>query len=174
MKASRIVFALIAIGVLVFAGVSCKKNKKIYKDRQDFKGYVWNRIEDGKDVSFEKIKIPNIEDTYDIYVSIRHAPMINVDEVDFILKVISPSGIAKQSIHTIKLKDRAGEKFVGDRMGDLIDIKEIVKQYMYFPEKGEYTIVISNYSSKYQIGGIMSIGIEVEKSNLDYDVEKRK
>lgn len=153
--------------------ISCNKTS-IYKDNIKFKGFVWERIGQGKEVRFENINIPNIEDTYDIYVAIRHTPFIDVDEVSFVLRIVSPSGISKETLHTIKLKNREGNKFAGDQLGDMIDIKELVKQFTNFPEKGNYTIIISNYSSKFKISGIMDIGIEIDKSNLDYDIEKRK
>lgn len=153
--------------------ISCNNNT-VYKETKEFKTNSWNRIKEGKDVTFEKINIPSVEDTYDIYVSFRHTPYINIDEISFVLRVISPSGIKKETVHTIKLKDREGKDFVGEQLGDIIDVKEVVKQYTYFPEKGEYKFVISNFCSKFEVTGIMDVGLQIKKSDLDYDVDAKK
>lgn len=154
---------------LIFVGCD---NKPIYQNTLNFPSQKWERIEEGKDMKFEKINIKNIEDSYDINVSFRHTKEINIDEISFILRIISPSGISKETIHTIKLKDRDGSKFIGSDLGKIVEIKEPVKQYTTLPEKGEYSIIISNYSSKYEITGLENIGLEIEKSNLDYEIEK--
>lgn len=172
MRISRSILILGLALILSLGFISCDKNS-VYKHHEDFKMLTWNRIEGNKEVEFKGINIPSIEDTYDIYVSIRYTPYINVDEVPFVLRIVSPSGISKESLHTIKLKDREGKDFLGEQLGDMIDLKELVKQFTNFPEKGEYSIIISNYSPKYEITGIMDIGLEIEKSNLDYDIEKR-
>lgn len=151
--------------------ISCN-DKPQYSEIKEFPNQTWDRIESGKDVSFEKINITNLKDIYDINLSFNHTKDINVDEISVILRIESPSGVKKESIHTIALKNRDNEKFVGSDMGEVIEIKEPIKQYYIFTEKGEYKFIISNYSSKFQIKGLRNIGIEVKKSVLDYNVEK--
>lgn len=163
-------YSIIAL-FLCLTLVSCS-NDSIYKNKIDFPKQSWQRIEAGKDIKFDKIKIKSIKDSYDINVSFFHTPKINVDEISFVLRIISPSGMKKETIHTIKLKDRDGKKFIGKNTGDIIEIKEPIKQYVSFPEEGEYTIMISNYCEKFQVDGLVNIGLEVNKSNLDYDIEK--
>lgn len=70
------------------------------------------------------------------------------------------------------MKDREGVNFLGSDLGEIVEIKEIIKQYTTLPELGEYTIKISNYNSKYELTGIENITLEVIKSNLDYEIEK--
>lgn len=154
---------------LVFA--SCT-TKPIYENKVEFTNHSWQRIEAGKDIKFDKINIKSIKDSYDINISFSHTPKINVDEISFVLRIISPSGIKKETIHTIKLKDREGKKFIGNKSGEIIEVKEPVKQYVFFPEQGDYTIMISNYCEKFQVDGLVNVGLEVKKSNLDYEIEK--
>lgn len=160
------IFIIISL-VLVGCG-----NKPVYQNTVSFTNEKWPRIEEGKEIKFEKINIKSVEDTYDINVLFRFKKSINVDEITFILNIISPSGISKESTHTIKLKDREGVNFLGSDLGEIVEIKEIIKQYTTLPELGEYTIKISNYSSKYELTGIENITIEVIESNLDYEIEK--
>ncbi len=168
---NRIFKNVVLLFLISFLFFSCK-DKPAYYEVKEFTNQKWDRIEEGKDISFEKIKINNIKDVYDINVSFAHTRDINVDEISFILRIIAPSGIKKESIHTMVLKDRDNEKFIGSDLGEVIEIKEPVKQYLTLTEKGEYEIIISNYSSKYEVTGLRNIGVEVKKSVLDYDVEK--
>lgn len=151
--------------------ISCG-DKFVYQNEIEFPNQKWERIEEGKDISFEKINITNIKDVYDINVSFDHTKSINVDEISFVLRIISPSGIKKESVHNVALKDRNAEKFIGSDLGDIVEIKEPIKQYLTFTEKGDYKFIITNVSSKYQVTGLKNIGIEVKKSVLDYNVEK--
>ena len=167
----RIFSIALLLGIVSVFFTSCG-DKFVYQNTLEFPDQKWDRIEKGKDISFEKINITNIKDVYDINVSFSHTKNINVDEISFILRIISPSGIKKETIHTVQLKDRNAEKFIGSDLGNTVEIKEPIKQYLTFTEKGEYKFIISNYSSKYQVTGLKNIGIEVKKSELDYNVEK--
>lgn len=81
--------------------------------------------------------------------------------------ITSPSGITRESVHTIALKDRSGKQWVGEALGDLIDIEEVCKKYISFPEEGLYTIELVNMGNKYETIGIMELGLRVIKSDLE-------
>ncbi|MFA7081602.1 MAG: hypothetical protein WC135_03220 [Bacteroidales bacterium] len=162
---------LVVLIILPLIFSSCTKNQ-VYEDSISFPNSTWQRIEEGKDITFEKIIIKSVKDEYDFNVSFVHKPTINVDEISFILRIISPSGISKETIHTIELKGRDKAKFIGNNLGEIIDIKEVVKQYSTLPEVGEYKVIISNYSNKYEIKGLEQITLEIIKSDLDYKIEK--
>lgn len=151
--------------------ISCS-DKPIYHSSISFPNASWQRIEEGKDVEFENINIKSIKDAYDINVSFTHKPTINVDQISFVLRIISPSGLKKETIHTIELKGRDKIKFIGNDLGEIIEIKEPIKQYIMFSEAGNYKIIISNYSDKYEVMGLEKMSIELVKSNLDYKIDK--
>lgn len=151
--------------------VSCNKNK-VYEQRQEFDNNTWERLTSKKDVKFENIKIEDTKDVYDIYVSVRHTPYINEPKIKFLMKIISPSGITKETSHTIELKDRYGVKWLGDAMGDMIDVEEKCRAFVAFPEKGIYTIVLTNQGMYDKTVGLMDMGVKIEKSDLDYNVDK--
>jgi gliding motility-associated lipoprotein GldH len=160
---------LVILLPLIF--ISCA-DKPIYEGSIAFPNASWQRIEQGKDIEFDNINIKNIKDAYDINVSLTHKPTINVDNISFVLRIVSPSGMKKETIHTIELKDRDKVKFIGSDLGEIIEIKEPIKQYAMFSEKGEYKMIISNYSEKYEVLGLEKIGLEIVKSNLDYQIDK--
>lgn len=152
---------------LVFAG--CGKDD-VYKRRHTFPQSVWNRIEEGKSVFFEDVKIKNIDDPYHIYVSFRYTPQVNVDRMQFIMRITSPSGTEKETIHSFPLKNREG-KFIGEEVGEYFEIEERCKVFQFFNEPGDYKIEILNFMHKYTVSGMISMGLRIEKAEMDYDIE---
>lgn len=163
----RIIIVLLACISLV----ACSKSH-IYSNEVQFPNQYWPRIDEGKDITFDNVVVPSKDEAYDISLTFRHTAQINIDKISFILRIISPSGIRKETTHTIDLKDRSGVKFAGQQVGDVYDMTSIVKQYFSFGEKGTYKIIISNYCTQYQVDGLISAKIDINKSNLDYDLDK--
>ena len=147
--------------------ISSCSDGDIYKEYQELPGYKWERIDKGKSVMFDNIEIKNTDDSYDVHVMIRHTPFVNEDKIKFKMLITSPSGITRESVHTIALKDRSGKQWVGEALGDLIDIEEVCKKYISFPEEGLYTIELVNMGNKYETIGIMELGLRVIKSDLE-------
>jgi gliding motility-associated lipoprotein GldH len=116
---------------------------------------------------FDNVNIENEDEVYDISVHVRHTPYITEDEIKFKLKITSPSSIVRESVHTIKLKDKEGKEWLGSAMGDIIDLQVDVKTFYSFIERGTYKIELVNMGQKYQLQGIMEIGLEINQSNLD-------
>ena len=52
-------------------------------------------------------------------------------------------------------------------MGDMIDLEVDLKTFYSFIERGIYKIELVNMGQKYQLQGIMEVGIEINKSDLD-------
>ncbi|MBQ7984867.1 MAG: hypothetical protein IJ250_04435 [Bacteroidales bacterium] len=154
--------ALAATAMLI---LSCGKGD-VYKSEVSFDNYRWERLTDKKTISFDNIHITDTDAVYDVYVDIRHTPYINEKQVKFLMKIISPDGVTRESSHTIKLTDRYGEKWAGDAAGDLIDIQTKCKSFVSFPKQGDYTITLTNLGMYASMTGIISIGVKVEKADL--------
>ena len=161
-KTLRIVFLF----TLILSFSSCNKSR-VYKEFKTLPNYTWERIEKGKSIEFDNINIENEEDVYDISFHIRHTPYITEDEIKFKLKITSPSSIVRESVHTVKLKDKEGKEWLGEAMGDMIDLEVDLKTFYSFIERGLYKIELVNMGQKYQLKGIMEVGIEINKSDLD-------
>ena len=161
-KTLRIVFLF----TLILSFSSCNKSQ-VYKEFKTLPNYTWERIEKGKSIEFDNINIENDEDVYDISFHIRHTPYITEDEIKFKLKITSPSSIVRESVHTLKLKDKEGKEWLGEAMGDIIDLEVDLKTFYSFIERGLYKIELVNMGQKYQLQGIMEVGIEINKSDLD-------
>lgn len=161
----RIFVSLVFIAT-VFCFVSCNKNK-VYQQRHEFDSYTWERLTTEKTITFSDIMIEDTNAVYDVWVTLRHTPYINEDKVKFLMKITTPEGITRESTHTIKLKDRYNEKWIGDAAGDLIDVEERCRSFVEFPIKGSYKITLTNMGTYTKTVGIMDMGIKIIKSNLD-------
>lgn len=152
--------------LLILASFSSCNKSQVYKEFKTLPNYTWERIEEGKTIAFSDILIENDEEVYDIAIHFRHTPYVSEDEVKFKIKIISPSNIIRESVHTVRLKNKEGE-WMGEALGDMIDISADVKTFFSFVERGNYTIEIVNMCNKYQLQGMMEVGLEIEKSDLD-------
>ena len=158
--------------ILCFVLVSCEKDK-VYQDRVTFKENTWNRLEDNKTITFKNIKITDTSALYDIYVTLRHTPYINEGRVKFLMKITYPGGITRESIHTVGLRSADNKQWLGDAMGDLIDVEQRCRAFVSLPERGNYTITITNLGTYSKTVGIMDMGIFIKKSDLKEYKEKQ-
>ncbi len=166
----RFLIPVLLVSILV--SISSCGEGDVYKQYKELPNYTWERIEKGKSVVFEGIDIKEEEETYDVSVLVRHTPWINEDEIKFKMLITSPSGITRESVHSVRLKDRDGKAWAGDALGDLIDLEEVCRRYISFPEKGLYTVELVNMGSKYQTTGLMELGLKIEKSDLEIKTSK--
>ncbi|MBR1627276.1 MAG: hypothetical protein IJ681_09065 [Bacteroidales bacterium] len=160
------IFIILIFIATSFCFIGCNKGK-VYQQRHEFNNYTWERLTEDKTVTFNNITIEDTTSVYDVFVTIRHTPYMNEDKVKFLMKITTPEGITRESTHTVKLKDRYGEKWVGDAAGDLIDIEERCRSFVEFSSKGSYTISLTNLGTYAKTVGIMDIGIKVVKSDTD-------
>ncbi|MEE0890075.1 MAG: hypothetical protein UHM08_02700 [Bacteroidales bacterium] len=160
------ILKIVFLFTLILSFSSCNKSQ-VYKEFKTLPNYTWERIEKGKSIEFDNINIENDEEVYDISFHIRHTPYITEDEIKFKLKITSPSSIVRESVHTVKLKDKEGKEWLGEAMGDIIDLEVDLKTFYSFIERGLYKIELVNMGQKYQLQGIMEVGIEINKSDLD-------
>lgn len=151
--------------MLVAVFSSCSKDK-VYQDRITFNENSWDRLGKGKTIEFKNINIEDTSIVYDVYVTLRHTPYINESKVKFLMKIIYPQGIVRESVHTIELRDKENKDWLGDAMGDMIDIEKRCRAFITLPEKGNYTITLTNLGTYNKTVGLMDMGVMVKKSNL--------
>lgn len=144
---------------------SCGRDK-VYQERKTFNENTWDRLGKGKTIEFKDIAIEDTSVVYDVYVTLRHTPYINERKVKFLMKIVYPQGIVRESVHTIELRDKDNKDWVGDAMGDMIDVEKRCRAFVSLPEKGNYTITITNLGTYSKTVGLMDMGIIVKKSNL--------
>lgn len=169
MKKSGLIALLLPVMLFFFA--SCGGGD-VYKQYKEMPSCKWARIEEGKSVKFENIDISKENESYDISVMIRHTPQVNENKIKFKMLITSPSGSTRESVHEINLRDRSGNGWAGDALGDLIDVEEVCKKYITLAEKGLYTVELVNMGTKYETTGIKELGLRIVKSDLEIKSKK--
>lgn len=161
----RLFFSTFVAFSMLLLFSSCSKDK-VYQERKTFNENTWERLGKGKTIEFKDIAIEDTSTVYDVYVTLRHTPYINERKVKFLMKIVYPQGIVRESVHTIELRDKENKNWVGDAMGDMIDVEKRCRAFVSLPEKGNYTITLTNLGTYSQTIGLMDMGIIVKKSNL--------
>lgn len=161
----RLIFSIFVAFSMLLLFSSCSKDK-VYQERKTFNENTWERLGKGKTIEFKNIAIEDTSTVYDVYVTLRHTPYINERKVKFLMKIVYPQGIVRESVHTIELRDKENKNWVGDAMGDMIDVEKRCRAFVSLPEKGNYTITLTNLGTYSQTIGLMDMGIIVKKSNL--------
>ena len=161
----RLFFSTFVAFSMLLLFSSCSKDK-VYQERKTFNENTWERLGKGKTIEFKNIAIEDTSTVYDVYVTLRHTPYINERKVKFLMKIVYPQGIVRESVHTIELRDKENKNWVGDAMGDMIDAEKRCRAFVSLPEKGNYTITLTNLGTYSQTIGLMDMGIIVKKSNL--------
>lgn len=154
MKIFNRVFLVLFLSVLI---VSCDSSE-IYQNWQDIKIYQWKR----DNVITNKVNIEDIDKNYKLSIGLRYLPSINEKEIKLVMGIVSPKGETVQKSYTVKLKNDEGEH-LGEVMGQVADIKQVVEENYTFKEKGEYTFNIAQAMPNDPQGGIGEVGLLINK-----------
>jgi gliding motility-associated lipoprotein GldH len=146
----------ILAGLLVLT--SCNQ-RKIYEKYIDNDRITWNRF----DVKTFKVDIKDISSKYAFYVAIRHLTDFPFRYITINFTLYTPSGESRTVEQKILLKDK-DDKLLGDGMGDLWDIVQLVRDNFEFSEPGICTVEISSTMPQANLPGVMQVGLIVKKS----------
>jgi gliding motility-associated lipoprotein GldH len=131
---------------------------KFYKQYQDIPKLQWQR---SNVVKFE-VDIQDIEAAYRITIGFRYTTHIHQNAIPVIVGMVSPAGKTTSENYIIQLKDAKGEH-LGEAMHDLADREQEVKKGFKFTEKGKHYFTITQASDAEDLGGIMEVGLVLEK-----------
>lgn len=132
---------------------------KIYEKYIDNDRITWNRF----DVKTFKVDIKDISSKYAFYIAIRHVTDVPLRYITVSFTLNTPSGESRTLEQKILLKDSDG-KLLGNGMGDLYDIVQLVRDNFEFSEPGICTVEISSTMPQANLPGIMQVGLIVKKS----------
>jgi gliding motility-associated lipoprotein GldH len=150
----KLIIALLAPLLLLTA---CNSGN-IYEKYIDNDRITWNRF----DVKTFKVDIKDITAKYSFYVAIRHLTDIPFSYITISFTLNTPSGETRNLEKKIVLKDNDG-KLLGNGMGDLWDITQLVRDNFEFSEPGICTVEISSTMPQANLPGIMQVGLIVKK-----------
>jgi gliding motility-associated lipoprotein GldH len=150
---------IISCCIFILALTSCSRGK-IFEQYADIKGNIWNRF---KIIEFE-VNVTDTSPAYDFYVIIRHMEQIPLKYIDIDFTFYTPSGETRSSDQRIDFQDANG-KPLGDGMGDLWDVRKLVRSGYKFTEPGTCKVEISSTMQYADLPGIMQVGLLVRKAS---------
>jgi gliding motility-associated lipoprotein GldH len=148
--------APLLLGLMILS--SCNPSV-IYEKHIDIERITWNRF----DIKTFEVDIQDISAGYDFYIAIRHHTDIPLKFITVKFTLHTPSGEIRTLEQKILLKDNEGN-LLGDGMGDLWDLDQLLREDFHFTEPGICKVEISSTMSKADLPGIMQIGLIVKKT----------
>ena len=80
----------------------------------------------------------------------------------------SPDGELRHFTTAIILRDRDGVLHGKTDPDGRIVCTEVIRPHIFFNSKGTHSIEVSQNTSKYDLPGVCSVGIRIDKANLEY------
>jgi gliding motility-associated lipoprotein GldH len=148
--------APLLLGLVILS--SCNPST-IYEKHIDIERITWSRF----DIKTFEVDIKDISPGYDFYIAIRHHTDVPFKFITVKFTLYTPSGEIRTIENKIQLKDDEG-KLLGDGMGDLWDVVQLLRKDFHFTEPGMCKVEISSTMSKADLPGIMQVGLIVRKA----------
>ncbi|HMM11486.1 MAG TPA: hypothetical protein PKE03_05275 [Bacteroidales bacterium] len=148
-------FALIMLVMLTSCG-----GKPVFESVVAFDDLIWNRF----NIIEMDVAIDDAEPLYDVKVSFVHTDVYPSDHIAMNITFYFPNGGMRSRDYEFRLQD-AGMQWTGEKTGDFFSNTFPVNMGMRFPETGITRVRIENKMTKFNIAGIASVGLLVEKSS---------
>lgn len=137
---------------------SCS-GKTIFKQEVVFDDLIWNRF----NIIEMDIPIENADALYDIRVQFTHTEVYPSDHIAMNITFYFPDGSMRSRDYEFRLQDESMQ-WIGRKTGDFYHNTFAVNLGMRFPEMGLTRVRIENKMTKFNMAGIASVGLLVEKS----------
>ncbi len=130
----------------------------VFKQYNKMENLNWNRFDyQVFEVDVEK------DELLDFYLAFRHHTDFPFDKLWVNVTFYTPDGATRSRDYDFDLKDENG-KWLADGLGDLWDIDFPIRKEMQFNKSGICKVRIENIHSKYDMPGVIEIGLIVKKS----------
>ncbi|OFY63591.1 MAG: hypothetical protein A3H98_06350 [Bacteroidetes bacterium RIFCSPLOWO2_02_FULL_36_8] len=154
------IFGFILTGLLLFL-TSCD-NSRIYEKNTDIEDFIWNK---GNKILHEF----TVEDTslsYNLIFNIRHTIHYQFQNIYIQYELKAPDGQVITKLENIRTADVLNEKWVGEILGDIIDLSSPVTGFQNhkFKIKGNYRVSLEQFMRVDHLIGVMSVGVRLEKN----------
>lgn len=156
MRNTTITLAILLAG-LCLAG--CGK-KMLLDETHNFPDSKWLRFEP-EEFLFE---VSDIDACYNLTVTVSYDTTVLTDRMlPLSVDYFSDPNEQHHLTRDIVLVDRQGVRR-GEVLGQFCTITDTIGRYQMFNRKGEYTYRVKQRTSRYEMGGISSLGLKVEKA----------
>lgn len=154
----KLLIALMGVCLLC----SCGK-KNILDESHAFDRNIWNRFT-MEEFSFH---VPNIDNYYNIDITVAVDTLhYRYNTVPLAVNIVSPDGEKRRILTSVALKEK--ERWRGEMQDGYRYAQGRVRSYFSFNSKGQYRMEVGQQTSQYDLEGIHSVAVRIEKAKLDY------
>lgn len=154
----KLLIALMGVCLLC----SCGK-KNILDESHTFDRNIWNRFT-MEEFSFH---VPNIDNYYHIDITVSVDTLhYRYNTVPLAVNIVSPDGEKRRILTSVALKEK--ERWRGEMQDGYRYAQGRVRSYFSFNSKGQYRMEVGQQTSQYNLEGIHSVAVRIEKAKLDY------
>jgi gliding motility-associated lipoprotein GldH len=147
--------------VFICAGMlfSCS-NKNKTEITVEFANQIWNRFAPLEGV----FMIENIKKQYEIKVALSVINGFAYDQIPLEIVITSPSGQTNVLNKIVVIKDKE-DKHIGNVVGDVWTIEQVIYSHKEFTEEGEYAVSVQNRTQYYELFKVKSLSFTVTSLN---------
>ena len=96
--------------------------------------------------------------------------IIRISNLPLVINIEDAEGSRRVFMSDIIFQNKKGES-MGKTVGSFVEYTTKAREYFYFNSKGIHKFSIKNSTQFYELKGISSIGLKIEKSNMDIHIE---
>lgn len=148
--------SFVVIAALILTSCSIKP---VFEQEVAFDDLIWNRF----NIIEMNLPIEDAESIYDVRVSFLHTDIYPSDHIAMNITFYFPKGGMRSRDYEFKLQDEKMQ-WVGNKSGEFYSNLFPVNLGMRFPESGVTRVRIENKMTKFNMAGIASVGLVVEKT----------
>ena len=148
-------FLLTIISIVLLS--SCGDNV-VFRQYNKMENVSWNRFD------FQTFEVPvEQNDMLDFYLALRHHTNFPYKKLWVNITFYLPDGSMRSRDYDFMLKDEEGN-WIAEGLGELWDIELPIRKEMLFNKAGICKVRIENKHSKYEMPGVIEVGLVVKKS----------
>ena len=154
----RKTFTILTLALTLFG---CGKSVSI-DETHFFKNNCWMRFEPEVFIA----NINNTDDYYNIYVTLKYdTNFLTTSTLPITVNFYADSNEKHNIMPELRLRDKKGQ-LRGTTIENYCTVTDTIERLRLYNTKGDYTYKISQRTSKYELHGVSSIGLKIEKTEL--------
>lgn len=154
-------YHIITAALLLALFASC--NNVIYEENHPIPDSNWQRFE-AEEFNFS---IKNPKDCYHVVASVRiDTTIVRIKDIPLVVNVSSDNGENRMFYSHLPLVDKKGVRR-GSCAGQYQTAEFRIREYFFFNNAANYTLTIKQGTECQDMPGVNSVGLRVEKADLD-------
>ncbi|MBQ0016411.1 MAG: hypothetical protein KBT04_05455 [Bacteroidales bacterium] len=153
---------IILLGCLSMLVITSCKQKVVVNDTRTFADKNWVRF---TQETFD-VNIADVDECYDIYLSaVIDTALYRQAGLPIIVSITHNDGETRQFRTDLALKNAQGQ-WQGEFKDGLLNYTKCIRPYFFFNSNGKYTIALSQCSHRYDLYGVVSVTLHIERAEI--------